>query len=416
MRIAYVSTDLGIPAFGAKGGSIHIQEVLRSFTQLGHQVHLLTPRPGDGPAVDGVTVSRLEVEPPAANRLSRERRSVRLNHAVTRALAELEDLDLIYERYALWSFAAMRYAARAGIPGLLEVNAPLLVEQQQYRSLRHPAVAARVSRACWDAAQGLLAVSRGVADYLLGFRENRGKVHVIPNGVRVERFAPQPLDQRAPAAAVGERFAAEKSDGTTRPFTIGFVGSLKPWHGVDDLLAAFAGAADRLGDARLLIVGDGPMRERLETQLAALPQSIARRIQLAGSVPPEAIPAQLAQMDVGVAPYPPLRDFYFCPLKVLEYLAAGLPVVASAQGDVPQLVADGRTGRLYPPGDRDRLAAALVELAHASAAQRYRMGAVGRLFVSQNHTWQATARKILALGSRRPATLASPGLSAKGSC
>jgi glycosyltransferase involved in cell wall biosynthesis len=67
-------------------------------------------------------------------------------------------------------------------------------------------------------------------------------------------------------------------------------------------------------------------------------------------------------MDVAVAPYPGNLDFYFSPLKVVEYLAAGLPVVVSDIGQLSHLVSHGETGWLCPPGDEVALADALEQL------------------------------------------------------
>src|SRR5690606_13714515 len=124
--------------------------------------------------------------------------------------------------------------------------------------------------------------------------------------------------------------------------TVGFVGTLKPWHGVSLLLEAFARLAADFAGVRLLIVGDGPERAALDQQAAAL--GIASLTEFTGAVDPELIPALLAEMDVAVAPYPRLDDFYFSPLKVLEYMAAGRAVVASRIGMIPEWIEHAGTG------------------------------------------------------------------------
>ena len=119
----------------------------------------------------------------------------------------------------------MEYARAAIKPGLLEVNAPLIDEQAEHRGLVDRAGAERVAERVVSATSALLAVSAEVAEYLERFPSARGKGHVVPNGVDPERF-PANLAPALPASA-----------GT---FTIGFVGSLKPWHGLEFLLEAFA--------------------------------------------------------------------------------------------------------------------------------------------------------------------------------
>ena len=108
-------------------------------------------------------------------------------------------------------------------------------------------------------------------------------------------------------------------------------------------------------DVRVLIVGDGPERGKLEALASEL--RIADRVVFAGAVPHHAIPEHLAAMTVAAAPYLRQTDFYFSPLKIVEYLAAGLPVVASEQGDLAHLV--GKAGLMVSPDDAVELADAL---------------------------------------------------------
>jgi glycosyltransferase involved in cell wall biosynthesis len=81
---------------------------------------------------------------------------------------------------------------------------------------------------------------------------------------------------------------------------------------------------------------------------------VAERVRFTGAVPHAEVPAMLAELDVAVAPYLPIEDFYFMPLKVVEYLAAGKPVIYSDQGDIRALVADAGMG--YAPGSASELA------------------------------------------------------------
>ena len=114
----------------------------------------------------------------------------------------------------------METARRWGAAGLLEVNAPLIDEQRLHRGLVHVDEAYGVAEHVFGAATALLPVSREVAGYLGGFPSTAGKVHVTPNGVDPARFLPHRPDPEA--------------------FTVGFVGTLKPWHGVEVLLASLA--------------------------------------------------------------------------------------------------------------------------------------------------------------------------------
>jgi glycosyltransferase involved in cell wall biosynthesis len=101
-------------------------------------------------------------------------------------------------------------------------------------------------------------------------------------------------------------------------------------------------------------------------------------------------------MDVAVAPYPHLPLFYFSPLKVYEYMAAGLPTVASRVGQLTELITDGMTGLLYAPGDTAALTACLDRL-RCDRDLRRCLGRAARARVLHEHTWEATADRILHL-------------------
>jgi glycosyltransferase involved in cell wall biosynthesis len=101
-------------------------------------------------------------------------------------------------------------------------------------------------------------------------------------------------------------------------------------------------------------------------------------------------------MDVAVAPYPALDGFYFSPIKILEYMAAGLPVVASAIGQVKALVRHGDTGWLFEPGDAAGLAEALLHL-HDEPRLRTRLGYTARTYVAGQCTWQRVLDRVLRL-------------------
>jgi glycosyltransferase involved in cell wall biosynthesis len=383
MRIAYVCADPGVPVFGRKGCSVHVQEMLHALQRHGASVDVFAAR------VDGAPPSGLE--PLEIHHLTPVNDGDPASHAAAIAglnneLAGLLDragpYDFIYERYSLWSCAAMEYAAAAGIPGLLEVNAPLIEEQATYRGLRDAGGADRVAARVFREAGVLLAVSAEVAAWLERRGAPRGRVHVIPNGVDAERFRP---DVR-PAAP-----------GPPGSFTVGFVGSMKPWHGLEVLVEAFGRLHQGVRDTRLLLVGDGPARAAVCADLAArgLGEGVVHSI---GAVGPLEVPGFLTSVDVAVAPYPAASGFYFSPLKVYEYMAAGRAVVASRVGQLETMIRHDVNGVLCPPGDAAALAAALERLQGAPAV-RARLGRAARAHVLRGHTWNAVAARVLELAA-----------------
>ena len=394
MRVAYVCADPGVPVFGEKGSSIHVQEMLRALKSRGCRVDLFAARVEGAPppGLEALPVHRLP-RLSASDAAAREREALAANGPLRRTLAEAGRFDVVYERYSLWSHAAMEHARDTGTPGVLEVNAPLVEEQATYRTLADREGAERVARRVFAAARALVAVSDGVASYLRSQGAAPERVHVVPNGVDPARF-PESVPPSRPA--------------DPGVFTVGFVGTLKAWHGLPQLAEAYHRLHERHPATRLLIVGDGPEREELVRDLSA--RGLSGSAVLCGAVLPAEIPGLLASMDAAVAPYPPIEPFYFSPLNVFEYMAAGLPVAASRIGQLGAVIRDGGNGILLPPGDAGALSAALERLCE-DRALRIRLGRAARATVFEEHTWEAVARRILRLAGLQPSAAADHPIS-----
>lgn len=380
MRAAYVYAG-NAPVFGRRGASVHVQEVVRALCRRGVEVHLVASRLGGDPlpGLEQVRVHRL----PRARRPGAAPASQplpELNDELRDRLSDLPQLDLVYERFSLGSFAAMEHAREAGIPGILEVNGPRVEKAAARGAVHDLGGAEEAARRAVASASAVVAVSAGVARHVRETYDAGARVHVVPNGVDPERFPAALFEARARRPG---------------PFTVGFVGTFKAHHGLDHLVEAFARLRSARPDARLLLVGDGSERPAVETRLREL--ALDGATALPGAVPPNQVPGLLAEMDVGVAPYPPGRA-YVSPLKVFEYMAAGLPVVASGVEQVAELVEHEVTGILFEPQDAGALAAALDRLAGDPGLRR-RLGAAARSAVMASNTWDAVAGRILTLAA-----------------
>ena len=379
-RIAYICADPGVPVFGAKGCSVHVQEGIRALRNQNAIVTLFAQRVGGEAPADLVDVPLYKLPRLSKDSaLARERSALAANHALRSWLTTRGPFDMVYERYSLWGYAGMEHARAMDIPGILEVNAPLIEEQRAHRILIHEQEAQRVAKRVTSAASALIAVSQSVARYLDRYPGTAGKIHVIPNGVDTERFAPRTAGAYATSPDV---------------FTVGFVGTLKPWHGVLDLIEAFAALHQQVPNSRLLIVGDGPERPIIEARVAAYGLTLATHF--TGAVHPAKVPQHIASMDVGVAPYPAMDNCYFSPLKAFEYMASGIAFVGSNIGQLGQLITHGKDGLLYPPGDIKQLAARLT-LLYKDAALRNRLGVHARQTMLNAYTWDAVGARIVGI-------------------
>jgi glycosyltransferase involved in cell wall biosynthesis len=218
-------------------------------------------------------------------------------------------------------------------------------------------------------------------------REGRGAVPttIVPNGVDLERFAPQRSVLRAATrAALGVPSDA---------LLVGVVARLEAEKGHRHLLVAWPAIAQAIPHAWLVIAGTGSLDATLRGQADALPADVARRIVFAGN--PADLPALTAALDMAVLPS--LREAQG--IAILEAMASGVPVVASAVGGIPETVRDGVDGLLVPPSNPVALASAVVRLARDPLV-RARLGRAGRRRVEDHFGLDASVSQIASIYER----------------
>jgi glycosyltransferase involved in cell wall biosynthesis len=407
MNILYLCADLGVPVLGSKGASAHVRGLVNALVRAGHAVVLATPllnkSPWERPA--SVAASLLHL-PPSADiaaaclALKEYNESVEVDNSLPGELRRLlynQDLamqlkrrfehhppDFIYERCSLYSTAGAAVARELNRPFIIELNAPLPLEQPTYRATGLGELAAQAERFVLSQASAVLVVSRPLQDYVNSLGVASERVHVIPNGVDAGLFRPGPpgSDERA-------RW------GLSSGLVLGYVGGLRRWHGVDALPALLERLVPRYPGLQLVIVGDGPLRGELEQRLREA--GFHQRTVFTGALPQEEIPSLIRQFDVALAPYPDLKhSFYFSPLKLFEYMGCGIPVVAAGVGQIAEVVKDGTTGFLYPPGDLNALSNACGRLL-ADASLRQRLGQASAELIHDRYTWDHDAARVIEL-------------------
>jgi PEP-CTERM/exosortase A-associated glycosyltransferase len=271
-------------------------------------------------------------------------------------VAEKRKLPFLYEIRAFWEDAAVgNGTGREGSP--------------RYRFVRALETwAVEKADACAVICEGLRRdlVQRGIA---------ADKIMVSPNGVDLELFgAPQPADP----ALVAEL-------GLAGADTIGFIGSFYDYEGLDDLIAAMPRLVQFRPDAKLVLVGGGPMEEALRAQAAASP--VAAQIHFVGRVPHEQVERYYGVIDVLAYPRKRMRlTDLVTPLKPLEAMAQRRLVAASDVGGHRELIRDGDTGTLFAPDDPDAIARALAGL-FADREMWEMRRARARIFVEQERNW-----------------------------
>jgi glycosyltransferase involved in cell wall biosynthesis len=316
--------------------------------------------------------------------------------AVQKLLGDLHrtrGFDFVYERYSLFGAGGRMLAQKLGIPHVLEVNAPLIDEAAEFRNLEDIELARDVERYLFSTTDHVIVVSSELRDYVLRVAPS-AQVTVIPNGVRLELF-----EANDGAAAWRERLWPAATQGASglatdsAPFLVGFMGRVRPWHGVELLIDAVAGLGPEAGISLCVVGADRETGQGLAQR--ARERGIDGRFRCLEPVPHDVAPQVLRAMDVLVAPYPQLERFYFSPLKVFEYMAAGKPIVASAIGQVSRILVDEHTALLVPPGDPSALGAALIRL-QADPGLGTRLGSAARV-AAREHTWAKRMESVTAI-------------------
>ncbi len=372
MKLLYCAIDQRVP--GTTGGAVHVTAVAAGLAALGHEVHVLAA-PGAGPFPDG-SVCWHALAPPFGVQQLRWARTARVTD-VTRALRP----DVVIERYYNFGGEGVRAARRVGAIAVLEVNAPVVDYPGSPKARLDRALLVEPMRRWRDrqCAAADLIVTPTAAIIPPGVPRDR--IVEIEWGADTDRFRPGVTGEVPFAREAGAVIAV-------------FAGAFRAWHGAVDLVRAIRRLRGR-GEHRIhaVLIGDGPEASRVREEAAGLPG-----ITITGALPHDRVPACLAAADIGVAPFdvaahPPLQlAFYWSPLKVFEYMAAGLPVVAPRIDRLARLVRPDVEGLLYDHADPDGLARALGRLADPDL--RRRLGSAARARAVAEFSWRAHCGRL----------------------
>ena len=384
---------------------MHVRELVAAFRRAGHSVVLATPllnkSPWEEPARFESSLLHMPPSPEvieAVLALKRFNESLGIENSLPGELRRiLHDQEwgvrlkrkfdnhrphFIYERVSLYSTVGVFLARELDRPLIIELNSPQALEQTTYRATGLGELAAQAERWTLSRADAVLAVSAALRDYAVSLGVDPDRVHVLPNGVNAELFRPE-----SPEPEVKERWGLDES------LVLGFVGGLRPWHGVEVLPALLDRLVRRHPALRMVIVGDGPLRSELERDVRE--RGLTESTVFTGWVPHEEVAALIRRFDVALAPYPrPDHVFYFSPLKLFEYMACGVPVVATNLGQISEVVREGETGLLCAPGDQGALVAACDRLLE-DPGLRSRLGKAAAKEVHTRYTWDRNATRVV---------------------
>lgn len=298
----------------------------------------------------------------------------------------LNSADVIYERNGMYNSGLAMAAKRLRLPYVIFFEADQIMELD----IMNKPITGLLRRR----AEGILRYNLSAADCIICVT-NAGQRHlmkhwnvpaekivVFPNAVHIDRFKP---DRQA-------REDIRSKLGLQNDPVILFVGNFFHWHDVPTLLTAFVEVLKSQPTARLVLVGDGERRAAMSALAAEL--GLERSVVFTGIVSHSDVPRYMAAADIAVVPYPPMdREMWLSPLKLFEYMSAGLAVVASSIGQIVDVVEDGANGSLVPPGDVTAMTAALCRLI-ADSDFRLSLGANARATAEKNFSWESYLARL----------------------
>jgi PEP-CTERM/exosortase A-associated glycosyltransferase len=297
-------------------------------------------------------------------------------------VAKIEKPALLHAHSPVLNVLAALWAGRKlGIPVVYEIRAfweDAAVDHGTYaaNSWKYRMVRSIETWACRKAVQ-VAVLCYGIKNDLVSRGIPSDKLRVVYNGINPQDFRVLGYD---------EEFARRL--GTSGKKVLGFVGSFYRYEGLDLLVKAFAKLCETRDDLILLLVGGGETAKELREQAKKL--SLQDKVIIPGRFPHEDVPRIYSVIDILVYPRYSMRlTELVTPLKPLEAMAMGKPLVASDIGGHRELIRNEFTGLLFQPGDASALAAALLRLLD-DAGLRAKIAAQGNEWVLENHTWSKT--------------------------
>jgi glycosyltransferase involved in cell wall biosynthesis len=288
--------------------------------------------------------------------------------------------EIAFERNSLYNVGVARACRKLGLPYVMFFDADQIAELD---FMGKPLIgwlrwrAQNLLRENLDVAQRIVCVSEPAKVHLMAnWNVPAGKILVFSNAVDIHRFKPDP-DLRAETRASLQLRA--------HPLLV-FVGSFYQWHDIPTLLDAFAVVLRSCADARLVLVGHGTEHESMMKRAAD--SGIGHAVQFTGYVTHAEVSRLVNAADIAVVPVPAMKqEMWLSPMKLFEYMASGKAIVASAMGQIVNVLRDGQNGLLVRAGDANALASAINNLI-SDPGLRARLGEQARDDAVRNHSWE----------------------------
>ena len=377
-------------------GSVHVYEVLKGLSELGHNIVPLNsgfPRgerefdanlpPSAWARIKG-SISQSRMLKPIIGEITILWSCLREIYIFISALITVARrkgrIDIIYRRHHLFNGEYL-LAKLFRIPSVKEVNGIVADEAKITKQGDRVSlwVIDRIEQFNMPKADKIIVVAPKLKELLhweYGIKSDR--ITVIQNGANTDLFKPADVIQVRDELNLRQDCSY-----------ICFVGILVQWQGIEYLIRSMPLVLSECPQTQLIIVGDGQMKQELMNLAERV--GVLNKTIFVGVVPYHKVPLYMNASDVCVAPKVGLRSGY-SPLKLCEYMACGKPVVASRASGL-EILEDSQGGILVEPGNSLELATAITRLLQDKELRK-QMGENGRRYVLQNLSWESVARRV----------------------
>lgn len=366
------------------GATTHKLELLRNLSRTGHEIHYI--------ASEDIKIDKICAH---LFKLKKRKRFWRLLYQLRHAMMLLKLIkthrfDILYTRNI--SIGILGYLGRKkGMKIVFEMNGILPFERKQ-KQLKEHFIKSRVEniRIAWlkyielffaKKADAIIAVTAEIKNYLDNQGVNEDKIWVIENGANTDLF--RPGENNAVLNDLKNKLSINNDENVVL-----FVGSLFPWQGVEFLIYAAPLIIEEIPKIKILIVGDGMVKQNLVSLCRAL--NVENNFIFTGTVQYEDVPKYVNISNITVTPF--IKDRVCSPVKLFEFLSCGKPVVSSDIYSARKILNDSKGGILVTPENPVELAKQIIMLLKDKELQE-QMGTAGLQYIIQNHSWEITARK-----------------------
>lgn len=394
MKIGYLaqlSPDIRNPPFD--GPANHIRHIIHEWRKLNHQVRFI----GGINSIywqsdDLYKFQRIENQ--QKNFLERSIRKIQsithlpylsyfesknYSRIVSRHLA---NVDCLYERASWMSYGGLLASKRMNIPLLLEYNGDPL---QDLRSKgQHPrgvqlVISSSLFRNTLAGATHLIASGQGWKNNLIEkWKISPQKISVVENGTILVNLLPR------------ENLANFQETPPDSQIKIAYLGGFYPWHGTKIAVKAFQRLICEGINAQLIMIGEGSDLE--DTKKLATSLGLEDKVVFTGALPPEKYGEILASCHIGLSPYCGWSEY--SGLKLFDYKAAGLAIIASGENGQPKTLVHNKTGIIVPPCDENALINAMKVLIK-DREFTVTLGQQSRFEAEATHSWGHSAQQII---------------------